>query len=245
MILMEKRGKTQITERRGSMKNYFCLISILSVVLSVGCASTSEYNQLRVEFDNLKRDLNNQSAELYHDMSTFKDAYNPNLQDKFSENVSAAEEYRKSIERTKKDIEKTSAEIDGLLSEAENDRMLISENLKTSTAENIVNEFRQLNIEWDNTIFELSNLVAASERASASSHQAAMQAAEKAGAAERSADYASQSMNMIEEQRRSVNRIGDKIRNIEMEIRKLSKRLNEIDKPEGRHTSGKDPPEKQ
>jgi hypothetical protein len=124
-------------------------------------------NKKRVEFDNLKRDLNNQSAELYHDMSTFKDAYNQNLQDKFSENVSA------------------------------------------------------------------------------SSYQADMQAAEKAGAAERSADYASQSVNMIEKQRRSLNRIGDKIRNIEMDIRKLSKRLNEIDEPEGRHTRVKEAPEKQ
>jgi methyl-accepting chemotaxis protein len=206
-----------------------------------GCANQSFYQQIDLEIAQLKND----SERLQNDMALFKKAYNPELQEVFSENILEAEKHRKSIEKIQNDIENMSNNIHVLLSESEYDRMLISENLETSTAENIVNEFRQLNIEWDNTVFELSNLVAASERAAVSSHQAAIQAAEKAGAAEQSADYASQSMNMIEEQRRSLSRIRDKIRNAEAEIRKLRKRLNEIDESEGRHKRGKEAQEKQ
>lgn len=221
-------------------KKVYLFLMFLMVSL-FGCANKSYYQQINLEIAKLKND----SERLQNDMALFKKAYNPELQEVFSENILEAEKHKKSIEKIQNDIENISNRIHVLLRESEHDRMLISENLQTSTAENIVNEFRQLNIEWDNTIFELSNLVAASEKASVSSHRAAMQAAEKAGAAERSADYASQSMNMIEEQRRSLSKIRDKIRNVEMEIRKLGKRLNEIDKSEGRHIKGKEALEKQ
>jgi methyl-accepting chemotaxis protein len=207
----------------------------------IGCANKSYYQRIDLEIAQLKND----SERLHNDMALFKKAYNPELQEVFSENILKAEKHKKTIENIQNDIENISNQIHVLLCESEHDRMLISENLEASIAENIVNEFRQLNIEWDNTIYELSNLVTASEIAAASSHQAAIQAAEKAGAAEQSADYAYQSMNMIEEQRRSLSRMRDKIRNVEMEIRKLKRRLNEIDETEGRDTRGKEAPETQ
>ena len=217
------------------MKKILFLSVIMLTVFTFSCASKSDYQQNNFEIAKLKND----SKRLHNDMVLFKKAYNPELQEVFTENILAAEQYRKSIDRTKNDIENISDKIHFLLRESENDRMLISENLKTATAENIVNEFRQLNIEWDTTIFELSNLITVSEKAVDSSHNAAMQAAEKAGSAEQAADYIAEYVNLINRQTRSLSRIQDKIKTLDIKIRKISTRLDEMDKPESNKRNAK------
>ena len=194
---------------------------MLLIVFASGCASKSDYQQLSLE-----------NKQLKNDMALFKEAYNPGLQKLFSENVLAAEKYRKSIEKTKNDIDYITGSIDKLFRESENDRMLISENLRTSVSQNVVNEFRQLNIAWNSTIIELSNLVRNSEKAAESSHRAALQAAEKAGSAERSAGYVAEYRDLINEQARTLNRIQETLKNLDIKIRKISKRLDKIDAPE-------------
>jgi len=222
------------------MKKILCLSVLLLAVITSGCASKSEYQRLNFEITKLKND----SERLRSDMALFKKAYNPELQEVFSENVLTAKKYRKSIEKTQYDIENLSDKINDLFHESENDRMLISENLQTTTAKNIVNEFKQLNIEWDATIFELSNLLRNSEKAAASSHNAAIQAAEKAGSAEQSADYVAEYINIINRQTRSLSRVRDKLNDLEFKIRKISKRLDEIDRPESKKRKAKETHEK-
>ena len=212
------------------MKIYLFLSFIMLTVFTFSCASKSDYQQTNFEVNNLRSDMD----RLHDDMALFKKAYNPELQKVFSDNVLVAEGYRKSIEKTKNDMEKISDSLNVLLHESENDRMLISENLRTSTTQNVVNEFRQLNNEWKATIFELSNLVRASEKAAESSQHAAMRAAEKAGSAERSSQYITEYMNMVNEQAISLNRIQERIRNLDINIRKISKRLDEIEKPKNK-----------
>lgn len=210
------------------MKKIFYLSFLLLTVFTFSCASKSDYQQTSFEVNQLRSDMN----RLHEDMAMFKKAYNPELQKVFTENVLAAEKYRKTIEKTKNDIQNISGKIDILLRESENDRMQISENLKTATAENIVNEFRRLNIEWDTTVYEMSNLVRASEKNVESSHNAAIQAAEKAGSAEQSADYIAGYINIINRQAKSLNRIQDRLKKLDFEIMQISKRLDEIDEPE-------------
>jgi methyl-accepting chemotaxis protein len=221
------------------MKKIIYLFVMLPIVITYGCASTSDHRQLRLEFEHLKYESEKQYSELQNDMALFKDAYNPELHELFSENLSAAERYRKLIKEIKNDMEDISDKINILLRESENDRLLISENLKTATVENIINEFRQLNNKWETTVFELTNLVKRSERAIESSHQAAIQAAEKAGSAERSADYVYESMDLINEQSKSLSRMREKVKNIELKIRKINKQLNEIDEPNSNSRKGK------
>jgi methyl-accepting chemotaxis protein len=211
------------------MKKIIYMIVLLPVVFTSGCSSRSDYRRLTLEISQLK----NESEKLQNDMAMFKKAYNPELQELFSENILAAQNYRKSIEKTNSDIENISIQINNILHESENDRMLISENLRTSTTENVVNEFRQLNKKWDATVFELSNMVRNSERAVQSTHQAAIQAAEKAGAAERSADYLTEYVNRINEQTRSLHDVHEKLKNIENRIRKINDRLDEMEDPKG------------
>jgi methyl-accepting chemotaxis protein len=213
------------------MKKLIYLLAMLPLVFTYSCVSMSEYQRLKFEFEQLKNDSENQYAELHNDMALFKEAYNPELQEVFSENVLAAEKYRESIEEIKNDVDDISYKIENLLRESENDRVLISENLKTSTAENVVNEFRQLNNQWEATIFELTNLVRNSEKAVESSHRAAIQAAEKAGSAERSADYAVESMNRIDRHTKSLGKIQERIKDLEFKIQKISKQLNKIEEP--------------
>ena len=212
------------------MKKIICLSFLLLTVFTFSCASKSDYQQTSYEIIQLKNDMD----RLHNDMALFKKAYNPELQEVFSDNVRAAENYRKSIEKTRRDIDYISANINELLRESKNDRLLISENLKTSTAQNVVNEFRQLNNEWNAAVFELSNLVRTSERAAESSHNAAIQAAEKAGSAEQSADHIAEYINLINRQEKSLSRIQEKIKDLELKIRKISKQLDEIDEPESK-----------
>ncbi len=214
------------------MKNILFFTFMFLLFFLCSCVSTSEYQQLRFEFEQLKAYSGNQYSELNNDMALFKASYNPGLQEVFSENVKAAEKHKKTIEELKYDIEIVSDKIKYLLNESENDRDLIAENLMSSTAQNVVNEFRQLNYSWANTIYELTNLTANSEKAAESSHRAAMRAAEKAGSAERSADYAVESMNQINEQAKSLGVIQEKIKNMESEIRKINRQINKTDEPE-------------
>ena len=211
------------------MRKILYLVVLLTLIIASGCASRSDYSRLNLEIEQLK----DESAKLRNDMAMFKKAYNPELQELFSENLLAAENYRKSIEETKNDIENISIQISNILHESENDRMLISENLRTSTAENVVNEFRQLNREWDATVFELSNLTRNSEREVQSAHHAALQAAEKAGSAERSAEIVTEYVNRTKEQTRSLHDVHEKLKNIEIKIRKIGDRLDEIEDPKG------------
>jgi len=217
------------------MKKILFLIVMLPVVFIYGCASKSDYRQLDYEFKQMKTD----SEKLHNEMAMFKKAYNPELHKVFSENVLAAEEYRQSIEKTRHDIEYISNQISDLLRQSENDRMQISENLKTATTENVVNEFRHLNREWDTTVSELSNLVRTSEKAVESSHHAAIEAAEKAGSAERSADHIAEYMKLVNRQSRSLDRINEKLKDIEFKIRKIGERLDEAEDPKRHKTKEK------
>ena len=214
------------------MKNIVYIIIFFSVLVTYGCAGTSEIQKLRSEFNQLKIDTQNKYVDLHNDMSMFKNAYNPELQEMLSQNLLTAEEHRKSIEAVKNDMENISGKMHNLLSESENDRVLISENLKTSTSENIVNEFRYLNYQWAATVNELSNIVKNSEKAAELSRRAAIRAAGNAGSSERSADYALESMNLIKEQTKSLNKVQRKIRDIEQKIRKISQQLNKVEETE-------------
>ncbi len=213
------------------MKKLLILTLLFPIFSFFGCASTSEHQKLKAEFEHLRTFSEQQYSTLNKEMAIFKAAYNPKLQEQFSENLLAAEEYRELIGKIKNDIEDISDRINRLLQESENDRMLISENLRTSTVQNIVNEFSQLNYYWASTVSELSNLVADSEDAAKSSHRAAMKAAEKAGAAESSAVYAVDSLNQLNKQAKSLGMIQEKVKNLESEIRKLNKQINREDEP--------------
>lgn len=224
---------------KGHMKNIIYVFVVLLIIFTSSCASNSDYRRLKLEFEQLKQNTDNQYLELHNDMSMFQKAYNPELQELFSENILAAEKNRVLIGDIKNDIENTSYKINNLLRESENDRALISENLRTSAAQNVVNEFRQLNNEWESTIYELTNLVHSSERAVESSHNAAIRAAKKAGSAERSADYIFASMDRIEKQTRSLSRIRERMKNLEFKIQRISKQLNEIDESKSTSKKGK------
>ena len=211
------------------MRKILYLIVLLTIIFTAGCASRSDYSRLNLEIAQLK----DESVKLQNDMAMFKKAYNPEMQELFSENLLAAQNYRKSIEKTNNDIDNISIQINNILHESENDRMLISENLRTSAAENVINEFRLLNREWDATVFELSNLTRNSDRAVQSAHHAAIQAAEKAGSAERSAEIVSEYVNRIKEQTRSLHDVHEKLKNLEIRISKISDRLDEREYPKG------------
>lgn len=213
------------------MKKILFLMVFLTLILLYGCASTSEYNKLRVEFEQLKQENKIQTSQLNDQMAMFRQAYDPELHEIFVKNITEVEHHRDAISKLKTEISNISSKIDRLLQESESDRMVIAENMRTSKAQNIVNEFRQLNAGWQITLNELTNLARNSEKAVDDSYMAAMRASEMAGAAERSADYAVASFNRIDEQMKSISAIHERLKNIEFKVQRISRQLNENHEP--------------
>lgn len=185
---------------------YFLVM--LPVVFTFGCASNSDFQQLRHEFEQLGNDTRNQYNGLQKDMSLFEKAYNPELQKSFSENVVAAENYRESIEKIRHDIENTSGKISTLLRESENDRMSIAKNLKSAEVENIVNEFSHLKNEWRNTVKNLE--------------EAAISAEKKVGAAQHSANLVVEFQKSIDKR---INELVTIQKQLQADIKRIDSRL--------------------
>ncbi len=214
------------------MKKLIPVTVLLTIIFISGCASTSDYNRLRLEFEQLKRETELNNSSVQSDMEMFKQAYNPELQKTFSDNVTGAQEYLKTVEDIKNSIQITSDKINDLLTKSQNDRMMIAENLKDSEAQNVVNEFRHLNRQWDATLYELSNMVKESEKAVNASGRAAMHASEKAASAQTSADYAVESMNRIYNETKSLGEIQERMKTLEFKVRKINRQLEKNESPE-------------
>lgn len=209
------------------MKIISYLLVLLSLVSAYGCASTSDYNSLRNEFEQLKQETRVQSSQLHDEMALFRLAYDPELHEIIVKNITEAERQRDAISKLKIEIDNTSDKINRLLQEAEDDRIVIAENMRSSKAQNIVNEFRQLSAGWQMTLSELTNLTRDSAKAADDSYMAAMRASEMAGAAERSADFAVKSFNRIDEQVKSIGAIHERLKDIEFRVQRISRQLNE------------------
>lgn len=206
---------------------FLILMVLLFQVFPYGCASTSDYNSLRSEFDQLKQETRVQTSQLHDEMTMFRQAYDPGLHEIIVKNITEAERQRDAISKLKIEIDNTSGKINRLLQEAEDDRIVIAENMRSSKAQNIVNEFRQLSDGWQITLSELTNLTRDSEKAVDDSYIAAMRASEMAGAAERSADFAVKSFNRIDEQMKSIGAIHERLKDIEFRVQRISRQLIE------------------
>lgn len=209
------------------MKRISFLLVLLPLVSAYGCASTSDYNSLRTEFEQLKQETRSQSSQLHDEMAMFRQAYDPELHNILLKNIKEAERHRDAISKLKMEMDNTSSRINSLLQEAEDDRMVIAENMRSSKAQNIVNEFRQLSTGWQMTLSELTNLTRDSEKAADDSYMAAIRAAEMAGAAEQSADFAAKSFNRVNEQMKSIGAIHERLKDVEFRVQRISRQLHE------------------
>ncbi len=209
------------------MKRTPFLLVLLLLASAYGCASTSDYNSLRTEFERLKQETGIQSSQLHDEIAVFRQAYDPELHEMLLKNITEAERHRDAITKLKNEIDNASNSITRLLQESERDRMVIAENMQTSKAQNIVNEFRQLSAGWQMTLSELITLTRNSEKAAEDSYMAAMRASEMAGAAEHSADFAVKSFNRIDAQMKSYRAIHERLKDIESRVQEINRQLHE------------------
>jgi hypothetical protein len=201
-------------------------VSLGIVVFFSGCVSLSDYRSLKSEFEQYKTESKGKQDELENKVNTFVKAYSPDLHNELDTNLEVSAQYKDRIQKILGDMESVSRQIQDLALSSRNDSLIVSENMKTSIAENVVNEFHQLKYNWDKIVYDMNQSVAASRDAAARAQVSAIQAAEKSGAAQKAADIAVTTSQNVANQTPGGPDFKNRLDRIEADIRKIQMMLN-------------------
>ena len=208
------------------MRIHKIIILIGFITLLSSCVSMSDYRVLKTEFELYKTESSGKQKELERKVETFVNSYNPDLHKELDNNLILAEQYKGRVEKIVSDMEMLSHQIQDLAIASQNDRMVVSENMHTSVAENVVNEFRQLKYNWDKIVSEMNQSIITSRDASTRAQVSAIQAAEKSGAAQKAADIAVETAQNAMKQQAGGPDLQNRLERIEDDIRKIKVMLN-------------------
>ena len=203
-------------------------LGVLGLILLLsGCVSMSEYKALKSEFDQYKTESAGKQKELEKKVDMFVVAYNPDLHKELDANLIVASQYKDRVGKILSDMDLLSRQIQELASASQKDRMVVSENMKTSVAENVVNDFRQLRYNWDLIVSDMNQAVTASRDSAARAQVSAMQAFEKSGAAQKAADIAVETaQNALKQQQPGGPDFKNRLDKIEDDIQRLKLMFN-------------------
>lgn len=134
---------------------------LLSAVLT-GCVSSSDHDRLKHDLARYKtkvelhqRDCDKKVDQLVAEMMSFRKAYSEELHQQLTKNLAASEKsYKKALE-IQKNMEKLEQNLIGMSNLAERNCETIKKNARTSTTENVVNEFESLKRDWSRTISDV------------------------------------------------------------------------------------------
>ena len=196
------------------------------MVLLSSCVSMSDYKALKNDFDQYKTESTGKQKELEKKVDMFVIAYNPDLHKELDTNLMVASQYKDRVGKILSDMDLLSRQIQELASASQKDRMVVSENMKTSVAENVVNEFRQLRYNWDMIVTDMNQAVATSRDSAARAQVSAMQAYEKSGAAQKAADIAVDTAQNAMKQQPGGPDFKNRLDKIEDDIQKLKLMFN-------------------
>jgi len=201
-------------------------VSLGIVVFFSGCVSLSDYRSLKSEFEQYKIESKGKQDELENKVNTFVKAYSPDLHNELDANLEVTAQYKDRIQKILGDMELLSKQIQDLALSSRNDSLIVSENMKTSVAENVVNEFNQLKYNWDKVVYDMNQVVSASRDAATRAQVSAVQAAEKSGAAQKAADIAVAISQNAANQTQGGPDLRNRLDRIEADIHKIQMMLN-------------------
>ncbi len=208
------------------MNSYKMLGMMVVTVLLSSCVSMSDYSALKSEIERYKTDSAQRQSDLEKKVDTFINAYNPDMHRELDNNIIVASQYKDRMREIVSEMEMLSRQIHDLASASQNDSMIVAENMRTSIAQNVVNEFHQLKYNWDRIVADMHQSVSISQDAASKAQLSAIQAAEKSGAAQKAAEIAvATAQDAMKQQPGSGTDIQLRLARIEDDIKKLKAML--------------------
>jgi len=209
------------------MRNCTLIGVVLLTALLSGCVSMTDYTALKTEFEQYKAESVKTQKELENKVNMFINAYDPDLHRELDNNLLVSSQYKERIQNILSDMELISQQIHSLMLASQNDRMVISENMKSSVAQNVVNEFSQLKYNWEKIVSDMHQSAIIAQDAASRAQYSAMQAAEKSGAAQKTADIAiATAQEAMKQQPGNGTDVQNRLTKIEEEIQKIKAALN-------------------